>query len=139
MHRGEPKDTSAISGNIKVRMSGGFSTTVVFDWCFYQFKKCLWGLQFIKACIPYIDLFVCLTVGLHVVFCYRYAISLPLQQTEMQKIMWGFLSNPPICHQSHKHIALGLGDMGKKIITTFFSYQSISIIITINLKSLFQL
>ncbi len=32
---------------------------------------------------------------------------------------------------------VGLGDMAQKIITIIFSYQSISIIITINVKSLF--
>ncbi len=138
MHRGEPKDTSAISGNIKVRMSGGFSTTVVFDWCFYQFKKCLWGLQFIKARIPHNDLFVCLTVGLHVVFCYRYAISLPQTSTNRNgKNDMRFSEQSPICHWWHKHIAQGLGDMGKTIITKI--YQSISIIITINVRSLFQI
>ncbi len=34
-------------------------------------------------------------------------------------------------------VNIGLGDMAQKIITIIFSYQSISIIITINVKSLF--
>ncbi len=43
-----------------------------------------------------------------------------------------------VCHVSMcRCVSVGLGDMAKKIITIIFSYQSISIIIMINVKSLF--